>query len=405
VTSGTDAHFSPYDPEFSANPYPAFKRLREEAPLYYNEEEDFYALSRYEDASQALLNPKLFNSSRGGILELVKANLQMAPAQFIFEDPPSHTKHRGLLARVFTAKRMEGLEPQVREYCVRALDSLVGADQFDFVADLTADMPMRVIGMRLGIPEEYNTTVRDGTDDWFRTEPGQPKQYDGSSTGPLIAVLEEHIDWWLEHPGDDLMTQLLQTEFEDDVGTERRLTRDEALSYMNLLAGAGNETTTKLIGWTGKVLADHPDQRRQLAADPSLIPGAIEEVLRFEPPGPVIGRYVTQDVQIQGSTVPAGSAILLLVGSSNRDDHRFPDGPPCQPRVRRFDVRRSPGGVHAFGYGIHFYLGAALARLDGRVALEEVLKRLPDWEVDIDNAKLATTSTVRDWETLPVVIP
>ena len=165
---------------------------------------------------------------------------------------------------------------------------------------------------------------------------------------------------------------------------------------MNLLAGAGNETTTRLIGWAGKVLADHPDQRSELAEDRSLVPNAIEELLRYESPSPVQARYVTKDVEHYGEVVPQGSVMLLLTASANRDDREFPD-------PDRFDIRRKIGHHVAFGYGAHFCLGAALARLEGRVALDEVLQRFPTWEVDSENAVQARTSTVRGWESLPVL--
>jgi cytochrome P450 len=195
-----------------------------------------------------------------------------------------------------------------------------------------------------------------------------------------------------------LMTDLINAEFEDETGRIRRLTREEVLVFVNLLSAAGNETTNRLIGWTGKLLSDHPDQRRALAANPSGIPNAIEEILRYEPPAPHVARCVARDVEYYDGTVPAGSAMLLLVGAANRDDRRFPDGD-------RFDVRRQVRHHLTFVYGAHYCLGAALARLEGRIALEEVLKRFPDWEVDTDNAKLAITSTVRGFETLPVFIP
>ena len=174
------------------------------------------------------------------------------------------------------------------------------------------------------------------------------------------------------------MTVLLNAEFEDETGTIRTLSRDEVLTYTQVIAGAGNETTGRLIGWLGKVLGDHPDQRRQLVEDRSLIPNTIEETLRFEPTGPHIARYVARDVEYYGTTVPAGSAILLLVGSANRDERRYDD-------PDRFDIHRDMGQHLTFGYGLHFCLGAALARLEGRVALDEVLSRFPDWEVDDDN--------------------
>ena len=191
------------------------------------------------------------------------------------------------------------------------------------------------------------------------------------------------------------MTELLNAEFEDETGTRRRLTREEILLYVNLIAGAGNETTTRVVGWTGKVLAEHPEQRAELVGDRSLIPNAIEELLRYEAPSPVQARYVARDVEYHGEAVREGSVMVLLNGSANRDDRRFPDGD-------RFDIHRDIGHHLSFGYGIHFCLGAALARLEGRVALDEVLRRFPEWEVDWDNAKMARTSTVRGWESLPV---
>jgi cytochrome P450 len=217
---------------------------------------------------------------------------------------------------------------------------------------------------------------------------------EGFVTGEKFA---EYLDWRAEHPSDDIMTDLLNAEFEDETGTRRRLTRQEVLTYIEVVAGAGNETTTRLIGWMGKLLAEHPDQRRELVEDRGLIPNAIEEILRYEPPAPHVGRYVATDVEIQGQVVPEGSAILFLIGAANRDDAKFDD-------PDRFDIHREIGSHLTFGYGPHFCLGAALARLEGRVALDEILSRFPEWDVDLADAKLAPTSTVRGWERLPLVV-
>ena len=394
-----DLYYDPYDVEIDADPYPVFRRLRDEAPLYYNDVHDFYALSRFADVEQSLVDKQTFSSARGGILELIKAGIEIPTGTLIFEDPPTHTIHRQLLSRVFTPRKMLALEDRIRAYCADSLDPLVGADRFDFVADFGAQMPMRVIGMLLGIPEQDQEAVRDRANANIRTEAGKPQDY-GDSFDPAAAFADfgAYLDWRAEHPSDDLMTELLHAEFEDEHGVTRRLDRHELLTYLAVIAGAGNETTTRLIGWAGKVLSDHPDQRRELAADPGLIPNAIEELLRFEPPPPHIGRYVTRDVELHGETVPEGSAILLLVGAANRDDREFDD-------PDRFDIHREIRQHLSFGYGIHFCLGAALARLEGRVALEELLKRFPDWEVDLSEARLAPTSTVRGWETLPASIP
>jgi cytochrome P450 len=401
VSAASDLYFDPYDVAINADPYPVLRRLRDEAPLYYNDRYDFYALSRYDDIERALIDRETFVSGKGNVLELIKADVQQPPGTLIFEDPPMHTIHRALLSRVFTPRRMAALEPQIRALTAGCLDPLIGAGRFDFVADLGAQMPMRVIGMLMGIPEQDQLTIREHVDAHLRTEPGRPMRFSkGSKWRPgsqLSEMFGEYIDWRARHPSDDVMTALLNTEFEDERGVTRTLTREEALLYVNIVAGAGNETTNRLIGWAGKVLGDHPDQRRQIVQNPGLVEKAIEELLRFESPGPVTARYVAREVELHGVAVPAGSSILFLTHAANRDDRRFPD-------ADRFDIHRQIGSHLAFGHGIHFCLGAALARTEGRIAVEEVLKRFPDWEVDTADARMAFTSTVRGWETLPVSI-
>lgn len=394
VVDGGGVYYDPYDVAINADPYPVYRRLREEAPLYYNEPYDFYAVSRYDDVARGLLDPGTYPSGRGVILELIKTDSAIPPGTLIFDDPPRHTVYRRLLSRVFTPKRVAALEPKIREFCAHCLDPLVGAGGFDFIADLGSQMPMRTIGMLLGVPESDQEAVRDQVDARLRTEAGKPMEWSADLGADMFA---EYIDWRIDHPADDIMTELLHAEFEDDTGVVRRLARDEVLSYVSVLAGAGNETTTRLIGWTGMLLADHPAQRRELVADRRLVPSAIEEILRFEPPGPHVGRYVAEDAEFHGQTVPAGSALLFVVGSANRDDRRFADGDS-------FDIHRPSGKHLTFGHGIHSCLGAALARLEGRIALDEVLDRFPEWEVDTDRAVLSPTSTVRGWETLPVVV-
>jgi cytochrome P450 len=400
TTMESDVYYDPYDFEIDTDPYPVWKRLRDERPLYYNERYDFYAVSRFDDVDRCSLEWETYISSKGTLLELIKSGMTMPPGSIIFEDPPEHNIHRRLLSRVFTPRNINDLEPKVREFCARSLDPLVGSGGFDFIEDLGAQMPMRTIGMLLGIPEQDQEAIRDRIDEGLRLTESEMPDVDamyGRTEAPGSGF-EEYIEWRATHPSDDLMTDLLQAEFEDETGTTRTLTRQEVLSYVSLLAAAGNETTTRLIGWTGKVLADFPDQRQLLVEDRTLIPNAIEELLRFESPSPVQARYVTRDVEHHGQVVPEGSAILLLTAAANRDERKFPD-------ADTFDVRRDIDRQLAFGYGIHFCLGSALARLEGRVALEEVLTRFPAWEVDFDKAVQARTSTVRGWQTLPVITP
>jgi cytochrome P450 len=392
VTSGTDLSYDPYDVATNADPYPVFARLREEAPVYYNEQYDFYAVSRFEDCERGLKERDTFISGRGSVLELIKAEVDGYPGTVIFEDPPAHTIHRALLSRMFTPRKVAALEPQIRRYCADILDPLVEADRFDLIADFGAQMPARVIGMLVGIPEADQGFVREQTDASLRTEAGQPM--DPSGMSGMFDLFGEYLDWRIDHPSDDIMTELLNAEFEDEHGVRRHLTRDELLMYISIVAGAGNETTTRLIGWTGKVLAEHPDQRRAVVEDRSLVNATVEELLRFEPPAPHVARYVVEDATFEGGVVPAGSALLCVVGAANRDPRRFPRG-------EEFDIRREAASHLTFSHGAHFCLGAALARLEARVALDELLERFPEWDVDLSGATLSPTSTVRGWETLP----
>ncbi|MBV9090950.1 MAG: cytochrome P450 [Mycobacteriaceae bacterium] len=399
VCATSDVYYDPYDVGLNADPYPMFRRLREQAPLYYNDQHDFYALSRFDDVCAAIVDHGTFSSARGAVLEIIKSGMPIPPGTLIFEDPPIHNIHRNLLSRIFTPRKISALEPQIREFTVRCLDPLVGSGRFDFVRDLGAQMPMRVIGMLLGIPEDDQQHVIDHGDATLRTERGRPMTE--NPNGPIATgeVFAEYIDWRAKHPSDDIMTELLNVEFIDESGTRRRLARDELLLYLTVIATAGSETTTRLIGWAGKVLADHPGQRAELVNDRSLLPAAIEEILRYEPPALQAARYVTRDVEYYGQTVPSGAAMLLLIGAANRDHRRFP------PDGDVFHIRREPHQHLSFGVGTHYCLGNALARLEGRIALDEILNRFPQWQVDLSGAELSSTSTVRGWESMPALIP
>ncbi|BBY07656.1 cytochrome P450 [Mycobacterium noviomagense] len=398
IANDTEVYYDPYDVDIVANPYPVYARLREEAPIYYNERYDFWALSRHSDVEKALANWETFSNSRGDILELIQSDFDMPPGVMMFQDPPMHTMLRGLMSRVFTPRRMAAIEDQIRRYCVRCLDPLVGADSFDIIAELASMMPMRVIGMLLGIPEEEQITVRDANDANLRTRPGAPMKVadpDAIADGRIYA---DYIDWRAKNASDDLMTALLNVEFEDEHGVTRKLTRDEVLRYTQVVAGAGNETTGRLIGWLAKVFAEHPDQRRDVYEDRSLLTRAVDETLRFEPTGPHVARWMARDFECYDTTVPAGSAMLLLFGAANRDPRRF-----SEPDT--FNIHRNEGAHLTFGKGLHYCLGANLARLEGRVALDELLNRWPEWDIDYEAAKLAPTSTVRGWERLRIVLP
>jgi cytochrome P450 len=393
----SEVYYDPYDVDINADPYPTYARLLAEAPAYHNGRYDFWALSRHADVEEALVDWRTFSNTRSDILDIIRSGVELPPGVILFEDPPVHTMHRGLMSRVFTPRRMAALEDQVREFCVRCLDPLVGSTGFDIIAELGSMLPMRVIGMLLGIPEQDQVAVRNRTDANLRTVPGRPMQVkqENVARGDQFA---DYIEWRAEHPSDDLMTQLLNAEFEDEHGDKRTLTRQEVLTYTAVLAGAGNETTGRLIGWLAKVLAEHPDQRREVVEDRSLIPRVIDETLRFEPTGHATARYVMHDIEVHGTTIPAGSPVLLLLAAANRDPRRYTD-------PDRYDIHRPDIQHLTFGYGLHFCLGANLARLEGRVALDELLTRFPEWDVDYEGMKLAPTSTVRGWERLPIVLP
>lgn len=388
-----ELYYDPFDYDIDDDPYPVWQRMRAEAPLYYNDKYNFYALSRYDDVARALPDWQTYRSGRGTTADILFSGIEVPPGILLFEDPPLHDLHRRLLSRVFTPRRMLAVEDLVRDFCSRALDPLRDRDGFDFVVDLGAIMPMRTIGFLLGIPEEGQQRIRDLNEKNITVADGSG---DVSPTifQEAIGVFAEYIDWRATHPSDDLMTELLNAEVEEPDGTRRRLERTEVLAYTAMVAGAGNETMARLIGFMGQLLGEHPGQRRELVANPSLIPSAVEETLRYEPPSPVQARYVAQDVDLHGHVVTEGSYMLLLNGSANRDESHFVD-------PDRYDIHRT-GGHLSFGQGLHFCLGSALARLEARVAFEEVFKRWTDWDVDYANASRARTSSVRGWARLPV---
>ncbi len=395
ISATNELYYDPWRADLNADPYPMFKRFRDEAPLYYNADHDFYALSRFDDVNRTLVDHQSFSSARGAVLEIIKSGIEIPRGTLVFEDPPIHDIHRKLLARAFTPRKLSALEPKIREFTQKCLDPLVGTDRFDFVKDLGSVMPLRVVGMLFGIPEDYQHRVQEDGDKHVRTERGG--QMTDNADGALTdgQVFAEFIAWRIDHPADDLTTELLNAEFEDETGTTRKLRRDELLVFMNVVAVAGSETTTRLIGWIGKLLSEHPDQRRQLVADRSLLPGAIEEILRFEPPALQIARHVTRDVEFHGMTVPRGSAILALVGAANRDERQF------GPDAESFDVTRAPRQHLTFGVGLHYCLGNALTRIEGCVALDEIINRFPDWDIDLDEAVFSSASVVRGWDSMP----
>jgi cytochrome P450 len=400
VTSATPTTaplaWDPLDARYKADPHSVWKRLRDEAPLYYNDAHDFYALSRFADVDAAHRDPKTFSSAHGTVLELMTPEFS-GGSLMIFLDPPDHTRLRRLVSKAFTPRRVAVLEDDIRHLCGQLLDLHVGTAGFDFVADFGACVPATVIAALLGVPPQDRDEMRELIDGTFTLHP-ETGMFNDVSVEYMMR-LHSYITTQLEErrraPRDDMFTDLLQGEIVDVDGETRRLTSEEATMFAILIASAGTETVARLIGWAGVVLADHPDQRAALAADPALIPNAVEELLRYEAPSPVQGRWTTADVTLHGEVIPVDSKVLLITGAAGRDERAFPDGD-------RFDIRRKMDHHVSFGYGVHFCLGAALARLEGRIALEEALGRFPEWTVDTDAAVPLHTSTVRGYTKLPI---
>lgn len=389
--------WDPFDEALDDDPYGMWRRMRDEAPVYRNDRYDFWALSRFADVERAHLQPAVYSSAHGTVLELMGPHMRSS-GQIIFMDPPDHTTLRSLVSRAFTPRRVGELEARVRAECVALLDAVAGRASFDYLQDFAAQLPSKVISMLVGVPPEDRERTRRLVDQVFHIEPGVGMIND-VSFGAQIAMyqyLEELATKRLADPHDDLLSALCFAEIDED-GTSRRLTLPEVVSFANLLYSAGTETVGRLLGNAAVLLAANPDQREILVGHPDVIPNAIEELLRIEAPSPVQGRWTTEPQTLHGVTIPADAKVLLLTGSAGRDERVF-DEPD------RLDVRRDFRHHVAFGYGIHFCVGAALARMEGRIAIEETLRRYPAWEVDHDHVVRQHTSTVRGYSEVRIVV-
>ena len=390
-------YWDPFDIDIDTDPYPIWRRMRDDAPVYRNEKFDFWALSRFDDVEPAHRDTTTFISGHGTVLEIMQPG-PLPTTQLMFLDPPDHTRLRALVSRAFTPRRIEQLEDRIREICNEFFDRVEGYGRFDYLSDFAAPLPSLVISSLLGVPLEDQPMLREEIEKIFHTEPGVGMINDVSMRARLAIqdyILEQLAQRRVD-PRDDMLTDLTRAEITDE-GTTRRLTDAEAADFGNLLISAGTETVSKLLGWATMLLDQHTEQRAEMAADRSLIPNAIEEILRYEAPSPVTGRWTTRDTEYHGARIPAGSRVLLIAGSANRDERHYPD-------ADRFDIHRSFDHHLSFGYGAHFCIGAALARMEARVALEETLRRFPDMKVDRNAAVKLHTSTVRGYSAIPVVI-
>ena len=391
--------WDPFDERYKVDPHAIWRRLRDEAPVYYNAELDFYAVSRFADVDAFSRDPKTFCSSHGTVLEMLspeRTDMEI----MIFMDPPEHTRYRRLVSKAFTPRRMALLEDDIRTLCAGLLDAPGGQELVRLRAGLrgagcrptssprcSACRPRTATWCGVGSTRLSTSTLRRGC-----TTTSRRRRW-ASSTSTSRAVLTDRQ----KCTADDMFTDLLNGEIVDEDGELRRLTIEQSTMFSLLIASAGTETVARLLGWAGLVLADNPDQRAELAADAGLIPNAVEELLRYEAPSPVQSRWCTAEVELHGQVIPADSKVVMITGSAGRDERAYPD-------ADRFDVHRKMDHHLSFGYGIHFCLGAALARMEGRVALEETLRRFPEWTVDLDGAVPLYTSTVRGYSKLPIVV-
>ena len=397
MTTSSEIYWDPFDEVIDTSPYETWRRMRDEMPLYRNDRYDFWALSRHADVHAAHVDPQTYLSGYGTVLELMGQDMS-ATGQMIFMDAPQHNRLRTLVSKAFTRSRVAALEDGIRQTSCELLDAQVGSGGFDFVTDFGAQLPSLVISSLIGVSPADRPRVLELINTVFHIEPDVGMVND-VSLGAMIGLheyLTEQLADRRRSPRDDMLTALTEAELTED-GVARRLTDNEAADFANLLVSAGTETVARLLGWAGIILADHPEQRAQMAADPSVIPAAVEELLRYEAPSPVQGRTLSRPVELHGTTLAAGSKVLLLTGAAGRDD-RVWDHPEA------FDINRKPEQHVSFGIGAHFCLGAALARMEGRIALEETLRRFPSWQVDHERAVRLHTSTVRGYKSLPVLV-
>lgn len=384
--------YSPFDPTVIADPYPVYRELRESAPAYWSPEAGSWVLSRYLDVSAALADPATYSSASGIFPTPPGVDMtQLFLPMLIMSDPPRHTQLRHLVSKAFTARRIAGLETHIQTLVHDLLDQTPETGTWDFVSGFAGPLPAIVIADMLGVPREDRDRFRTWSTTLIQSNPARGEFGPGlDAAAALYAYFSDFLAERRAHPQDDLMTALVHAEVDGE-----HLSEDELLGFCLLLLVAGHETTTNLLSNSAVILAHHPDSRRQLADNPDLVPATVEELLRYDSPVQGLARTLTRQVDLHGQRMEAGDTVLMLFGSANRDDQAFPD-------ADRFDIHRAPERQVAFGRGIHFCLGAALARLEARIALRALLSRHRDWDVDLDSAIRLRSGPIRGYTSLPV---
>ena len=386
--------YDPYAYELHEDPYPVYAELREHAPLYRNDRLGFWALSRHADVSAAFRDAQLYSNKQGVSLDPAATNDGAhAVMSFLAMDAPRHTRMRALVSRGFTPRRIADLEPRIRELATHYIDRFIEEGSCDFIADFAGKLPMDVVSEMLGVPEADRPKLREWADGVVHREDGVtdlPASAVAASAN-IIGYFDALIRERRKKPdADDLTGALLRAEIDGD-----RLNDGEVLGFLFLMIVAGNETTTKLLGNAIYWISRNPSERRMVEGDPTLVPRWVEETLRYDGSSQALARTLTADVELYGKTMRAGDRVVLLIGAANRDERVFPD-------PDRYDVMRDTSQMLSFGYGTHFCLGASLARLEGRVALEELLARLPDYAIDESGIARVHSVNVRGFAALPI---
>lgn len=394
--------FDPFSEDFFTSPYEIYRRMREEAPVYYSEQYDFYALTRHADVAAAFKDHETYSSAYGVDLAQVRKGHVTEHGSIIAMDPPAHRRMRSLLNRVFTPRAIQDKRDLVTESIDKHL-SAVDPAGFDFVQDFSARFPVDVMTTMQGVPEEDRQQIRVWIDDFLHRDPGQ---VDMSEEG-LKSAIDMAVYYFRlvkkrrTELGDDLLSKLIEAEIERDNGEMEPLDNVEITEFATLLGGAGAETVTKLLGTAAVVFAQNPDQWQLLLDDRSKVPPAVEELLRYEAPAQYNVRRSMREVTLHGVTIPAGKPVFLVGGSANRDPEAWTD-----PDTFDVDRDRTEAQNLGLGYGIHSCLGAALARLESAIALDRMLDFMPRYEVDWSGCKRVNMQNVAGWSNVPVrVLP
>jgi cytochrome P450 len=395
LTRDDDAmEMDPFSHEFHADPYPVYRWLRDNAPCYRNEAQGWYALSRYADVHEASQQPLLYSSAEGTTIETI--DTQSLLPMMIFMDPPEHDVHRKLVSRAFTPRAITQLEPFVRETAIGLLEPLRERGGGDFVEEFSAQLPMNVIMELLDVPAADRDAIRHDMDAMLERleEPPYVSDHAMEAMGRTSKYWYEFVVDKRAHPDGGFVSKLIEAEIDDGEGNSTRLTDNEVVGFCQLIGSAGTETLTKLLANAVVLLQRNPSEWRRILDDPGLIAGAVDETLRYWAPSQYQGRVLTDDVTAHGVTMPKGARVLLLTGSANRDEREYDD-------ADRFDVGRGTHIPLGFGHGLHFCLGAALARLEGRVGLEEFSKAFPHYEIDEQNLRRVHMSNVHGFASVP----